>query len=426
MIYTSAILFGSFAGLVAGLIPGVGNFVILLLMYPFLSAFNITELLIFYLALACISQYVSSIPAIFYGVPGESSSMPTVTESRRLENSTHAGQALSGSAFATLIGSFYILAAIWFFADQAELVKYFYSTVLLAACLIIVTLVLCFTVNNSYITNLMLVTAGLVLGLIGYNPVLGFEFASFNNSYLYGGLPLEVVMVCLFAIPEIIKTMTSTKLVDRAVEYTKFYFVNPLASLFYTAIGFVAGLVPGLTTIMSAMAAYNISSLLTKNPVKRIVAAETANNSGAVSQILPLVLFGIPILASEALLLHLLESQGFRLHNLDTSTLLISLAFNLVFVNIIGFMLSWPLSRYSTWFFKIDFQRILAVLLVLLVSVVLYSGYISYSIWYYMILLVIFLPLGYWLSKFNTLPLLFAFLIHDKLFESLLRITQLF
>jgi TctA family transporter len=64
-------LLGVLAGSVSGLIPGVGNFVLMLLLYPFLGSLSINELIIFYSSMATISQYIGSIPATLYGIPGE-------------------------------------------------------------------------------------------------------------------------------------------------------------------------------------------------------------------------------------------------------------------------------------------------------------------------------------------------------------------
>ncbi len=58
-------LVGVGLGLISGLIPGVGNFVLMLLIWPFLSVFGIAELLIMYASMAAISQYIGSILLLY-------------------------------------------------------------------------------------------------------------------------------------------------------------------------------------------------------------------------------------------------------------------------------------------------------------------------------------------------------------------------
>lgn len=420
-----SMLLGIVLGLFSGLIPGVGNFVLMILILPFLSAFGVTELLVFYASMATISQYIGSIPATLYGIPGESSSYPAVVESKNLTTTQHVEHAISGSAFGSFFGSMIILLLCYFLADYAELIKYFYSTKILVVLLVVVGIAICFVGNNFWI-NLILLLVGLGLGTIGYNSHFGISILTFNSMNLYGGLPMEVVLISLFAIPQILQNFsTKQKIINVSYRSTQIYFINPLYTIFYTVVGFIGGLVPGLTTVVSSLAAYNISSIFTKDPVKRIVASETANNAGAFSLMLPLLLFGIPIVGSEAILLSLIEQKGFILSSTNFSDIMTILSINLLIVNAIGLMLALPLSKHVGYFYKLNFEYVFGFLLIALAAVCVYSGYINYSVQYYVIVFAILTPMGILLKNINTLPLVFAFIIHDNLFDGLFRLTQL-
>ena len=91
-------LVGIIAGFVSGFIPGIGNFAALLVIFPYLYTLDPVQVLVLYVALTTISQYIGSIPAISYGVPGESSSIPAVIESKNLKNSKQTYQAIVQSA----------------------------------------------------------------------------------------------------------------------------------------------------------------------------------------------------------------------------------------------------------------------------------------------------------------------------------------
>ena len=423
-----SIMLGTISGVISGLIPGVGNFVLLLILYPFLGSLSVVELLVFYATMSTICQYIGSIPATIYGIPGESSSYPTVIESAKLTSIKQVGDAISGSAFGSFFGSILVLAACYLLSDYAGLISYFYSTKILVSLLLAVSIIICFNSGNNILTSFLLILTGLFLGAIGFNTYYSVPILTFDNMYLFGGLPTEVVLITLFAIPQILQNYNINTIIDKSnlsYSISKVYLISPLYTCFYTIIGFIGGLVPGLTTIFSSIAAYTISSWITKDPVKRIVASETANNAGAFSLLLPLLLFGIPILSSEALLLSLIEQKGFILSFFNFSTLITDLSYNLVFANLIGLLLAWPLSKQVRHFYKIDLNTIFTIIIILLVAVVLYSGYINYSLVYYTTVFILLAPVGYLLRNLNTLPLIFAFIIHDKLFDGVFRLIQL-
>jgi putative tricarboxylic transport membrane protein len=399
-----------------------------MLIFPFLGKFGVYELLVLYASMAAISQYIGSIPATLYGIPGESSSYPTVIESKNLHSTDSISNAISGSAFGSFFGSILVLGLCYLLADYANLISYFYSTKLIVVLLIAVSFAVCATAGNGGHVNTVLLLSGFTLGAIGYNAHYSTPILTFDNPYLFAGLPMEVVLICLFAIPQIMKNynLKNIKIQNTPVySATKVYIANPLQTLFYTVIGFFGGLVPGLTTVFSSIAAYNVSTWFTKDPVKRIVASETANNAGAFSMLLPMLLFGVPLIGSEALLLVLIEQRGFIISTIDFSELISTLAVNIVIVNFIGLMLAWPLSNQVKYFYQFNLKVMFSIVLILLFAVVIYSGHINYSTSYYLIVFAVLAPIGYALRNVNTLPLVFAFIIQDKLFDGVIRVTQL-
>jgi putative tricarboxylic transport membrane protein len=414
-------------GLISGLIPGVGNFVLMLLIWPFLSVFGIVELLIMYASMAAISQYIGSIPAIVYGIPGESSSYPAVAESRNLTSISQVSQAISGSAFGSVVGSLTVVGLCYAFVEYTDLIKHFYNTKILVGLLLLVTLVMIFTVNNRWWINLTLILSGIGLGMIGYNSYLNINFATFGNMHLYAGLPMPVVLICLFAIPQMMHHWDTeiNKSINKTYELGRLYILNPVALFGSTLIGFFGGLIPGLTTVFSSTAAYNASMLFTKDPVKRIVVSETANNAGAFSMLLPLLIFGVPLIGSEAILLFLMEQKGFNLVQFKFSDFLPELALGLVLVNAVGFMMAWPLSKMVPSFYRFNIKKIISLLIIALFFVTLYTGYMNYSMAYYLICFAILAPIGVLLRNVDTLPLVFAFIIHNKLIDGLFRLNQL-
>jgi len=181
-----------------------------------------------------------------------------------------------------------------------------------------------------------------------------------------------------------------------------------------------------MTTTMSSQLAYLISKMKSKNPVDRITASETANNAGAFSQLIPLMLLGIPLIGSEALVLNIMEAKGFNLGIVSFPDTFQTVAISLFVINFIGLILAWPLAKHISKLFMINLKVVYAVIFVSLISVVAWVGYSNYQLGFYMIVFMALMPVAILLRKFDTMPLVFAFLVHDRIFELVFRSFYLF
>ena len=421
------ILFGSLLGLISGLLPGVGNFVLLLIATPILLTMNPVDILITYTALVSISQYIGSVPATMFGIAGESSSFPAVIEAKKLKSVDEISEAISGAAIGSFYGSFIVVALCFIFAPYLDNIKYLFSTKLYVILLSTSLVLMCIISKQSIVTNVLLVIFGLFLGSIGYNTAFSTPFLTFDNIYLYSGLPFIVVSIMLFAVPQLLQ---NTKIKDSSDFFNipskfKIHRLNILTSTIYSFIGFITGLVPGLTTVLSSYTAYFVSTVITDNPIKRIVASETANNSGAFSQLLPMLLFSIPILSSEAYLLNLLDMKGFNPNYLEVSNLITAICVSLIAINLIGLLLAWPMAKYIGYLYAIKMSTIMYFLLFLLLLLVVYLGYAHNSLNFYLLSCIGLLPITYLLRNIDTTPLVFAFLIQDPLLDNILRLPAL-
>ena len=420
-------IIGILTGLVSGCIPGIGNFAALLILFPYLINLDPLQIIILYTALTTISQYIGSIPAITFGIPGESSSMPAVIESRKLKNSQQIYQAIVGSAVGSTFGGLVVLALTWMVLDYLIFTVHFFNTLIQFTlyCALLAAMVLIHK-ENKYWVNVMLIMAGFGLGLIGYEKVTMTKILTFDSHLLYQGLPMVVVVIVLLGIPEVLKNY------DTKVKYKTFNFKAEKISFkwvsnsWYSLLGFIGGLAPGLTTTMSSQLAWIDAKTRNKTPVERIVASETANNAGAFSQLIPLLLLGIPLIGSEALVLGLVESKGFRLDTTSFHDMFMAVGISLVFLNIIGLCLAWPLAKHIIKIFKINIKLLYLSILVVLAMVVVYVGFTNYQTAYYIIVAIALMPVAYLLRKLDTMPLIFAFLVHDKMIDAGYRLISLY
>jgi len=95
-------LLGCAMGSIAGLIPGTGLLVSLMIVYPYLLGLDLINLLCFYIGLANLAQFTGSITAIHFGIPGESNSVPAVIEGHALAKKGHGHGAIVGTSLSSV------------------------------------------------------------------------------------------------------------------------------------------------------------------------------------------------------------------------------------------------------------------------------------------------------------------------------------
>lgn len=148
-------------------------------------------------------------------------------------------------------------------------------------------------------------------------------------------------------------------------------------------IGCFCGAIPGVSFSISSNLAEAVEKILHKKSkttgamLKNILSAEAANNAGAVVVLAPLLLFAIPILPSEAMVLGIVETQGF---SYTTGLEFISLHLPIILAVMIGInCINWILSgycyKYVSDIYTIMGNYAYATALVLCSIIVLYAGY---------------------------------------------------
>ena len=170
------LLLGVMAGTIAGILPGVGIFATLLLLYPWLLTLPIIDTFVFYLALTSTTQYIGSVSATILAVPGESSSLPAIYEGNTMYKKGLGGVAISGAAIGSVVGALLTLGLITLVSPYLTYIYYFFNTYIQAFVLWGVLLIMLFFSNKNIFISGGLACAGLWLGYIGCEYIAGFGF----------------------------------------------------------------------------------------------------------------------------------------------------------------------------------------------------------------------------------------------------------
>lgn len=432
----SAII-GILIGIVAGLIPGFGIFTSLIVLYPLLLKLDPINMLSLYVGLASATQFSGSVSAIIYGVPGEQSSMPAVTEGHKLFRLGQGDLAISGSAIGSFFGSFLTVLFVYALFPHVENVMYLFNS--LSQLIILLMVGMFLILSGNIIKNMLMCAFAYLLGSIGTHSYHHEgTFLTFGNADLTTGIPMFPVVLALFIIPQLYQAY-KIRNTNNAVDQYKFdvslhfknFFKYWKSSIRGTVLGFFGGLVPGLSTTLSSTLSYTVEKKLDKDykpgSMKCLIASETANNSGSFSMLIPLLILGIPIVPSEALLYDINASKGFVF---GASTFDLQIFYVVVFVlmlaNCVSLIMCWPFAKYVALINTIDKRIVNSLILCALFGIMLYIGSYTWQSFYYFIIFLLLLPISYVLRNENTLPLIFVFLVQDRLETLFYRMPMLF
>lgn len=429
-------LFGIFLGVIAGVTPGIGPSIIMTVSIALLYQLDTIQLLIFYVSVLCTCQYIGSVVAITFGVPGESSSMPAVKEGFPLALQGKSDQAIATTAIGSLIGAtisvliFIILLPVvnWLFKIWNN---NFQTMIFLFALSMLV-----FSSTNKKSLSIITMCIGFCIGMIGLNPVLHTDWLTFNQPMLYGGIPLITGIIGLYAVPELYKASqlkyeTKQKV---TVGFRDFLHLITMASKRFllmikvSAMGFVCGLVPALTTQLASNLSYSLQKLseikkgtYQKGNLNCLIAAETANNSASFSSLLPMIILGIPITASEAIVYEFISLSK---DTIDFNWMMINSEMLLgfyIFANLICFILAWPACRLVLMLLSIP-KVLMRVLIVMMITMpVIYLGWHVDMMTLYIGSTVFCGIVGWLFRKQDTLPMTFAFIVATLFLESFYR-----
>ena len=426
-----AVSTGLFAGTITGIVPGAGVMVAMVIATPLLMSFDIIQLLLFYMSLASMVQFTGTIPAVYLGVPGETNSLPAVIEGTKFNKRKMAKLAIGISAIGSVLGSvvavtitFTLLTVLIshmtvFFSNNTKFYLYIF---VIAFCLLVYN-------KRNIIVNLLLCLVGFALSVPGESDISPDFRYTFGIEDLQYGVPWMPVLIGFLIVPTLAKMISSNNpnvfLPNVNIGFCKVvkYFKKKCipSSLRGSVIGYLCGFVPGVSTILSTNTSYSFEKKLhPDNPGKLLVASETANNSGQFASMLPLLLIGIPITGSEVVLYSLLVDAGWSPFQFDNITNNADMIFRqivpwFVVANIVGLIVAWPLAKQVLNVFSMSKKYMIAILAIGMLVLNTYLGILDYRVLLYTICLFVFSCIGLLIKKYETVPLIFMFILGNDI-----------
>lgn len=432
----SFILVGMIAGLIAGMLPGVGMAVLMIITYPILYTFEPIQVIQFYLSAILISQFIGSVVATYFAIPGEPSSIPAVIEGHKLARDGKATQAIFISAIGSFIGG--LIAFIFLYILGLYLMDIF-KIFITGFNVIIITLVfvlIFLTPSKNIFEKFGFPILGGGLSLIGTAPLdINDTWLTFGIEALEVGIPDMALLLGLYTLPLLWVLSKSTSEQRQSIErfnLKEIYFSvrHFILSLIHGVYGFLMGFIPGIGLSIVSNTAYAIQiklneKLKLKTPGENsLLAAETANNSGAFAIVLPLLIFGIPTTTSQAILYNVLIDMSYDFGPLAFNAAMIDgILFVIMFTCFAGFILAGPMGRILALVFGKFQKHIYAILSVLMVVITLYVGYTALDFWLYFWVTTISCAVGLWWRNYDILRIIYFFIITPFFVENWTRLA---
>jgi putative tricarboxylic transport membrane protein len=374
---------GLFVGLLIGILPALGGIAGLSLLIPFIYGMDQVSALAMLIGLLAIMPTGDTFSSILLGIPGGSSSQATVLDGFPLAKKGEAARALSTAFISSMFGGVFgavVLTGFVFIARPVILA--FGSAELFMLALLGLSMVAVLS-GRSLVKGIGACCIGLVIGSIGAAPATGEFRMVFDIEYLYDGVPLVVVGMGVFAIPEIVDLMRQNQAIAGEMPLGKGWgrgirdwAQNWFLSLRCSAVGCIVGVIPGLGGSVVDWIAYGHAVQTTKDTsqfgkgdIRGVIAPESANNAMTGGAMLPTILFGIPGSGSMAVFLGCMVLIGIEpgpsmvttdLHL--TYTMIWSLALANIFGAIACVLLSKPIARLT----KVPFQYMAPFLIVMI------------------------------------------------------------
>ena len=414
-------ILGVITGVLFGVIPGAGPFLAIATLYPLLQILDPFNILLFYISLLITSNYTNSVTAILYGIPGDAAAVTTARHGHKLFLKGKGHLAVSNNAISSTIGSVFAIILFLLFLPSIYSIFQFYNSTLQLGIICTAIVFLTLLSKQKIWKTVSLFLFGGVLAKIGFNNTTYETWGTFNIDYLTLGIPFSAVMICLYIVPELLKFRDVE--IGEQKKINKFgYEPSTITSTgIGSFVGFWCGLVPGVTNILGSY----LSANLVKKDLNKIAAAEAANNSGALSSLLPLIILGIPIVGSEVLIFYLIVTKGF-IFSVDTMNYFTGILYYIPIVLIICVVLSWGCFNILGQLAQI-YKKHKNILIISIVTFICIMSINIYPVKEWLIICLLVLGLiGYLLRKFDTFPILYGYFLTDLFWDNLMRVMVIY
>jgi putative tricarboxylic transport membrane protein len=425
------VLFGTLVGVLPGFGPGAAMAILMTTTFKMSAVSSIIMLAgIFYGAM-----YGGSTTSILVNIPGEAASAITCLDGYQMAKQGRAGPALGIAAFGSFIaGTFSVIMLMLLAPPLAEIaLKFGYPEIF--GLILLGLVMVSYLARGSMIKAFMMAALGMMLGMVGMDPMSGTGRFSYGVATLMGGLGIVPVVMGIFGIPEVLENIELSiqqDLIEGKIKgllpTLKDWKESAGAIARGSVLGFFLGILPGIGAMIPTFISYALEKKMSKHPEKfgtgmiaGVAGPEAANNAAVGGSMVPLMALGIPPTAIMALLMGALMIHGIQVGPFlikEHPDVFWGVIASMYVGNVMLLILNLPLIGIWVKLLKVPYW-VLAPIILLFCLVGAYSidGYV-----YDALLVVLIGILGYLMRKFQyeAAPFILAFIL-GPMFETTFR-----
>ena len=302
-----------------GMVPGASGVIIMAISIPFIVEFFGRDRggpndmraigLVALASMTGVNNTLDSIPAVLFGQPSAATQV-TFLEGHQLARQGRAAHTLGAVYAVSAMGGIIGATVLALLIPVAKPVILMFSFPEIAAVAFFGIVMIAALSAGAMVKGLAAGALGVLLGTVGINPITGDVRYVFDQPNLWEGLPIVVVTIGFFALPEMIDlaiarrpvaptgSVVNTREVWRG---SKYGFTRWPMVIRQSVFGVMLGAIPGVGAAVIDWLSYAFGIFWTKDKsqfgkgsLDGVLFAESAQNSKEAGQALPTLTLGVP------------------------------------------------------------------------------------------------------------------------------------
>jgi putative tricarboxylic transport membrane protein len=317
---------GVVAGIAVGALPGLTATMTVAILLPFTFGVDPVPGMMLMLGIYGGAVYAGAIPAVLMRLPGTPAAAATVLDGHPMVQQGRAGEALTVSLIASVLGGIVGAVLLGAFAPQlARFALQFGAAEYFMLSVFALTVIASLS-EGAMVKGLASGVLGMAIATVGTDPIDGFARFTFGSSDMRAGLGFIPVLIGLFGVAEALSRFERLHVVGGEGERVGSFrlrgagtrrLLPTIASS--SLIGFAVGVLPGTGGDIGSFVAYNETRRFARG-TKRfgsgdprgLAAAESANNAAVPGTLAPTLVLGIPGNPTAAVLIGAITVHGLR------------------------------------------------------------------------------------------------------------------
>jgi len=320
------VFFGVVLGIIVGAVPGLSVTMATALIVSISFAWPVKNALALIMGVYVSGVYAGAISAILINIPGAPASVATTLDGYPMARRGEASQALWTALIHSFIGSVVGLIILTIVARPITKFALAFSPIDYFLLAVFGLTTVGSLTSKSFVKGIIAGVLGIIISLVGMDPIMGTSRFTFGILNLKGGIPLISTLIGLFGFSEVLfnighQTFASiaTKAGQVSIDFKTTIRYLPL-SLKSALIGAFIGALPGAGGPIASLISYDQARRTTRSPsrpfgtgaVEGIVASEAANNGCIGGALIPMLTLAIPGDAVTAVILAAFYVHGLR------------------------------------------------------------------------------------------------------------------